>query len=60
MMFMKELLSVLGLPVGREGLSDTPSRYVAFLAEAIDEIEDEAIADDIRDRLEGWLARHEH
>ena len=33
---------------------------LAFLAEAIAEIEDEAIADDIRDRLEGWLHRHEH
>jgi Fe-S cluster assembly protein SufD len=33
---------------------------LAFLAEAIDEIEDEAIADDIRNRLEGWLHRHEH
>ena len=33
---------------------------LAFLAEAIDEIEDEAIAEDIRSRLEGWLARHEH
>jgi Fe-S cluster assembly protein SufD len=31
---------------------------LAFLAEAIAEIEDEAIADDIRARLEGWLARH--
>ena len=30
------------------------------LEEAIAEIEDEAIADDIRDRLEGWLRRHEH
>ncbi len=30
---------------------------LAFLAAAIDEIEDEAIADDIRSRLEGWLAR---
>lgn len=30
---------------------------LAFLAEAIDEIEDPLIADDIRDRLEGWLAR---
>ncbi len=30
----------------------------AFLAEAIDEVEDSAIADDIRGRLEGWLARH--
>ena len=32
---------------------------LAFLAEAIAEIDDEAIADDIRDRLEGWLHRHE-
>ncbi len=31
---------------------------LAFLAEAIGEIEDEAIADDIRSRLEGWLVRH--
>jgi Fe-S cluster assembly protein SufD len=31
---------------------------LAFLAEAIAEIEDEAIAADIRDRLEGWLLRH--
>ena len=31
----------------------------AFLAEAIDEIEDAGIADDIRSRLEGWLRRHE-
>ena len=31
---------------------------LAFLAEAIDEIEDAAIAHDIRLRLEGWLARH--
>jgi Fe-S cluster assembly protein SufD len=33
---------------------------LAFLAEAIAEIEDEAIAEDIRSRLEGWLHRHEH
>lgn len=33
---------------------------LAFLAEAIQEIEDEAIAEDIRARLEGWLTRHEH
>ena len=26
--------------------------------EAIQEIEDEALADDIRDRLSGWLSRH--
>jgi Fe-S cluster assembly protein SufD len=30
---------------------------LAFLAEAIAEIEDEALAEDIRSRLEGWLAR---
>ncbi|MEZ5913217.1 MAG: Fe-S cluster assembly protein SufD [Paracoccaceae bacterium] len=30
---------------------------LSFLAEAIEEIEDEAIADDIRSRLQGWLAR---
>ena len=33
---------------------------LAFLSEAIDEIEDEAISEDIRHRLRGWLARHEH
>ncbi|MFN3846983.1 MAG: Fe-S cluster assembly protein SufD [Paracoccaceae bacterium] len=33
---------------------------LAFLAEAIAEIDDEAIAEDIRARLEGWLHRHEH
>lgn len=33
---------------------------LAFLAEAIAEIEDEAIAEDIRGRLEAWLQRHEH
>ena len=33
---------------------------LAFLAEAIAKIEDEAIAEDIRSRLEGWLARHNH
>lgn len=31
---------------------------LAFLAEAIGEIEDEAIAEDIRARLEAWLGRH--
>ncbi len=31
---------------------------LAFLAEAIDEIEDEAIGEDIRNRLEEWLLRH--
>lgn len=33
---------------------------LAFLAEAIAEVEDEAIAEDIRQRLENWLHRHEH
>jgi Fe-S cluster assembly protein SufD len=31
---------------------------LAFLAEAIQEIADEDIAEDIRARLERWLARH--
>lgn len=31
---------------------------LAFLAEALDEIADDALADDLRDRLERWLARH--
>ena len=31
---------------------------ISFLAEAIDEIEDEDIAADILARLQGWLARH--
>jgi Fe-S cluster assembly protein SufD len=39
-------------------LSDAQDLLVlAFLAEAIEEIEREEIADDIRARLEGWLAR---
>ena len=33
---------------------------LAFLAEAIAEIDDEVIAEDIRARLEGWLTRHDH
>jgi Fe-S cluster assembly protein SufD len=32
---------------------------LAFLAEALGEIDDEAIAEDVRSRLEGWLARHD-
>jgi Fe-S cluster assembly protein SufD len=31
---------------------------LAFLAEALDEIEDETLAEELRDRLEGWLAKH--
>lgn len=31
---------------------------LAFLAEAIDEVEDAALAEDIRGRLDGWLSRH--
>jgi len=30
---------------------------LAFLAEAIEEIENEALADDIRDRLAAWMER---
>jgi len=33
---------------------------LAFLAEAIAEIDDEALAEDVRQRLEGWLHRHDH
>jgi Fe-S cluster assembly protein SufD len=40
-------------------LSDAQDLLVlAFLAEAIEEIEDQAIADDILGRLENWLIRH--
>ena len=31
---------------------------LAFLAEALDEVADAAIAEELRDRLEGWLSRH--
>ena len=31
---------------------------LAFLAEALEEVEDETIADGLRDVLEGWLSRH--
>jgi len=31
---------------------------LAFLAQTIEEISDEAVAEDIRSRLEGWLQRH--
>ncbi len=31
---------------------------LAFLSEALDEVEDETIADDMRTRLGGWVSRH--
>lgn len=31
---------------------------LSFLAEALDEIEDEELSEELRDRLEGWLSRH--
>jgi Fe-S cluster assembly protein SufD len=31
---------------------------LSFLAEALEEIADEGLAEELRDRLEGWLARH--
>ena len=31
---------------------------LAFLAEALEEVADETLAEQLRDRLEGWLARH--
>jgi Fe-S cluster assembly protein SufD len=31
---------------------------LAFLAESLEEIDNDALADDLRDRLESWLARH--
>ena len=33
---------------------------LAFLAEALGEIDDAVIAEDVRSRLEGWLKRHDH
>ncbi len=33
---------------------------LSFLAEALQEIDNEAYADDLRDRLSGWLDRHAH
>lgn len=35
----------------------TDMLVLAFLAESLDEIEDEALSGELRDRLEGWLAR---
>ncbi|SEW07290.1 Fe-S cluster assembly protein SufD [Cognatiyoonia koreensis] len=31
---------------------------IAFLAEALEEIDDQELADQLRNRLEGWLSRH--
>ena len=31
---------------------------LSFLAEALEEIEDDSLAEELRDRLEAWLARH--
>ena len=31
---------------------------LSFLAEALDEIEDQNLTEELRDRLEGWLSRH--
>ncbi len=42
------------------GLSEDTAKLLlvlAFLAEALDEIEDAGLAEDLRDRLEAWLAR---
>ncbi|MGA9411132.1 MAG: Fe-S cluster assembly protein SufD [Roseobacter sp.] len=43
-----------GVPEGQA----TDLLTLAFLAEAVDEIEDSALRDEIVDRLSGWLERH--
>jgi Fe-S cluster assembly protein SufD len=43
-----------GVPAGEA----TDLLTLAFLAEAVEEIEDADLAGDIRSRLEGWLSRH--
>lgn len=43
------------------GVSEKDARNLltlSFLAEALDEIEHDALADELRDRLESWLSRH--
>ncbi len=45
-----------GVPEGQA----TDLLVLAFLAEALEEIEDEALAEGILNRLQGWLARHGH
>ncbi|SHK10832.1 Iron-regulated ABC transporter permease protein SufD [Shimia gijangensis] len=49
-------LRARGVPHG----TATDLLTLAFLAEAVEEIEDEALADDILTRLEGWLTRRRH
>ena len=46
-------LRARGVPEGEA----TDMLTLSFLAEAVEEIEDEALAEDITARLEGWLAR---
>jgi Fe-S cluster assembly protein SufD len=47
-------LRARGIPEGEaKGLL-----VLAFLAEALDEIADQDLADDVRSRLDGWLRRH--
>ncbi len=43
-----------GVPV----IEATNLLTLSFLAEALDEIADDALAEALRDRLEGWLSRH--
>ena len=43
-----------GVPQGQA----TDLLVLAFLAEALEEIADDTLADALRDRLEGWLSRH--
>ncbi len=43
---------------GVDQVTATNLLTLAFLAEALDEIADETLAEALRDRLEGWLARH--
>ena len=43
-----------GVPVGEA----TDLLTLAFLAEAVDEIDDDALRDDLTDRLGAWLTRH--
>ncbi|PHQ82222.1 MAG: Fe-S cluster assembly protein SufD [Thalassobium sp.] len=45
-----------GVPHGKA----TDMLVLSFLAEALEEIEDEALADEILTRLTGWLARRNH